>query len=139
MTFHRTHVLAALVGLPLALALAGCGATAGPASAAPEVTVRATEFAFGLNPIRIPVGTPVRLVLVNAGVVEHDLVVRELPAKNVRATAGGHGHGSEVAAHAAPGARAWVEFTPTQAGAYTVECTVPGHKEAGMQTTLIVE
>jgi uncharacterized cupredoxin-like copper-binding protein len=138
MTFRRTHVLEALVGLPLALvplALAACGATSRPAL---EVTVRATEFAFGLNPVRIPIGKPVRLVLVNAGVVEHDLVVRELPATNVRATAGGHGHGSELAAHAAPGARAWVEFTPTQAGAYEVDCTVPGHKEAGMKTSLIV-
>ena len=31
-----------------------------------------------------------------------------------------------------PGTTATVLFTPTQIGEYEFECTIPGHKEAGM-------
>ncbi|MDA0302102.1 MAG: plastocyanin/azurin family copper-binding protein [Chloroflexi bacterium] len=41
-----------------------------------------------------------------------------------------------VAAEA--GRVAEIEFTPTQAGTYVFYCTVPGHREAGMEGKLIV-
>jgi uncharacterized cupredoxin-like copper-binding protein len=133
-----THFVQRLLLAAVPLALAACGTPSGAGPQVQVITVRATEFAFSENPIRVPAGRPVRLVVANNGAVEHDLVVQKLPAQAVRA-AGGHGHASEVAAHAAAGKQAWVEFTATAKGTYDAECTVPGHKEAGMRTTVIVE
>jgi uncharacterized cupredoxin-like copper-binding protein len=132
-----------IVGPALALALvaAGCGAARAGATTPADnrVEVRAAEFTFTPQTIRVPVDRPVRLVMTNAGLLEHDLVVEKLPAKGVRQSAGGHGHGSDVAVHTAPGRQGWVEFTPTARGTYDVICTISGHKEAGMRAQLIVE
>ena len=136
LTSTRSNVLLVPFSFLVLLAQSSCGSSARPA---PELIVRASEFTYSENPIRVPVGKPVRIVLSNTGAIEHDLVVRGVPATNVRAMTGGHGHGSDVAAHAPAGARAWVEFTPTKAGTYEVDCTLPGHKDAGMKTVLLVE
>jgi len=37
------------------------------------VIVKATEFAFSDTPIRVQLGQPVRLIMNNAGKLEHDL------------------------------------------------------------------
>ena len=168
---------------PLALAattllLAGCASSAsrpestvGTAGEPLVVIVKATEFEFSDTPIRVALGQPVRLIMNNAGKLEHDLRIVKLPAQDVRmgtiaphthasgepdnaadhshdlvpstggaaGSAAGHGHASEVATHAAAGTQAWVEFTPTRKGTYDVDCTVAGHREAGMQGKLIVE
>jgi uncharacterized cupredoxin-like copper-binding protein len=39
---------------------------------------------------------------------------------------------------AEPGASNHLSFTPTKPGNYQFYCTVPGHKEAGMVGTLVV-
>jgi uncharacterized cupredoxin-like copper-binding protein len=39
----------------------------------------------------------------------------------------------------AMGTTSSLEFTPTKPGTYEFECTVPGHKEAGMRGTLVVK
>jgi uncharacterized cupredoxin-like copper-binding protein len=122
---------AAIAGLAVTFVVAGCGTAA--------IAVQAMEYRFAPETIRVAAGQPVRLVLTNAGQLEHDLVVERLPAKGVRAPGGQHGHGGEVAAHALPGRQAWVELTPTAPGTYDVSCTVPGHKDLGMRGTLIVE
>jgi uncharacterized cupredoxin-like copper-binding protein len=141
----RRSLLAALAGAAFATA---CGAQASPSStsasastdgALPVITVRASEFAFKDSTIRVQAGRPVRLVMDNAGAIEHDLEVVRLPVRDVRRSADAHGHGDDVAAHAAAGKQAWVEFTPTQKGTYDIECTLPGHKEAGMKGKLVVE
>ena len=43
-----------------------------------------------------------------------------------------------TAAHTDKGPQAWVEFTPTKAGTYALNCTIAGHRGAGMAGTLIV-
>ncbi|HET7769292.1 MAG TPA: plastocyanin/azurin family copper-binding protein [Chloroflexota bacterium] len=129
--------------------LAGCGA-AGPratgstaqvsGSDGPQlVTLKASEFAFSAPTVRVQVNRPVRLVLENGGLLEHDVKAVRVPASGVKTSSEGHGHGNDVAAHSLPGKQAWVEFTPTRKGTYALECTVTGHKEAGMKGTLIVE
>lgn len=85
-----------------------------------EVTVRTTEFAFDPDPIEVPAGVPVTLVLVNEGVVEHDLTIDSL--------------GLAMIAQPGETVRETVTF---EAGTYEVHCTVPGHHEAGMLTTLV--
>jgi uncharacterized cupredoxin-like copper-binding protein len=85
-----------------------------------EITVHATEFAFDPDPIEVSAGVPVTIVLINDGVVEHDLTIDSVG----------------LSIHADPGetARETVTFV---AGTYEVHCTVPGHHEAGMMTTLV--
>jgi uncharacterized cupredoxin-like copper-binding protein len=104
--------------------------------------VRAREFAFEPASIAIPANTPVRIVLVNQGSVEHDWKVTGLRARIHREQhAGGHGQASapgEIHLHAAPARRSTIELTATQPGTYEIVCTVPGHREAGMQGTLTV-
>ena len=133
--------------LPAAL-LAGCGAGGRTAAgaAAPSasgepliVTLKASEFSFGSPTVRVQVNRPVRLVMENGGLLEHDVKVVRVPARDVKTSGAAHGHAGEVAAHSLPGKQAWVEFTPTSKGTYALECTISGHKEAGMKGTLIVE
>jgi uncharacterized cupredoxin-like copper-binding protein len=130
----------AAAGLSWAI-LAGTLACGSPQPAA-EFTVRAREFTFEPASIEIPANTPVRIVLVNQGSVEHDWKVNGLRARIHREQhAGGHGQSAapgEVHLHATPGGRSTMELTATQPGTYEIVCTVPGHREAGMQGTLTV-
>lgn len=113
-----------------------------------EVTLRAYEWAFEPNVIEVPVGQRVKLTLVNDGLVEHDVEIEGLPAEHVERVGGqghenGHqdgGHHAEgvVAAHAQPGQTATVYFTPTQEGEYDLFCTLPGHRQAGMEGKIVV-
>jgi len=109
-------LVAALVAAAVGVALAG----ASPRT----VKVTAKEFAFEPKEVKVRAGQPVRLVLENKGVIEHDLVVDKLGVK-IQAIQ--------------PGKTVEVSFTPKTKGRYPIVCSVPGHKEAGMTGTLVVE
>ncbi len=111
-----------------------------------EITVTAQDITFPQKHLTLNAGVPARLVIVNQGTIEHDITI---PGLAVGAAADAHGH--EEASHsmgalppgtvhatAKPGDRAAVEFTP-KAGTYTFTCSIAGHKEAGMQGTLVVQ
>ncbi|MCS7173917.1 MAG: cupredoxin domain-containing protein [Armatimonadetes bacterium] len=115
----RTAVFLGTGGLILALTLGGIAGTA-PAS----IKVIAKEFAFEPKEIKVKVGQPVKLVLENKGVIEHDIVIEKL---NVKTEA------------LKPGKSGEVTFTPKSKGRYLIYCSVPGHKEAGMVGTLMVQ
>lgn len=125
----RTTLAVALT----AVALAACGGSGGgnegngnaeaPVGASADaVTIAATEFKFDPASFSLPADTDVELVIENKGVVEHDITVDELGVK-VYAT-GGKTVGETVNA---------------AAGTYTFYCSIPGHREAGMEGTLTVE
>ncbi|MCC6178351.1 MAG: cupredoxin domain-containing protein [Chloroflexi bacterium] len=112
-------------------------ACAGPSAAAPAtvksadsvqaIDVKATDMLkFEPATITVKQGIPVRLTLTSTGALEHDWVVDNLDGKKVRV-------------HAAPRASATVEFTPMAAGTYEFYCSIPGHREAGMKGTLVVQ
>ena len=106
---------------------AAAPATVKPASSTQTVEVRATDMLkFEPATITVKRGTPVRLTLTSTGALEHDWVVDNLDGKKVQV-------------HAGPKASATVEFTPTAAGSYEFYCSIPGHREAGMKGTLIVQ
>ncbi|MBI4494672.1 MAG: nitrite reductase, copper-containing [Chloroflexi bacterium] len=87
-----------------------------------EVRMQATEWKYSPLTVQLPVGHPVTLVLENKGTVEHDL---HMDAIGVRLVA-------------RPGQTAQQTRTFDKPGTYTYECTLPGHKEAGMKGTVVV-
>lgn len=87
------------------------------------VTVVAVDIAFEQEEIRIPADTDVEITLRNEGMLQHDFVVDELDFVI------GPLNGGEEA----------TETLNASAGEYEYYCSVPGHKEAGMVGTLIVE
>ncbi|MBK5224166.1 MAG: cupredoxin domain-containing protein [Acidimicrobiia bacterium] len=87
------------------------------------VRIEATEFAFSPGDVTIKAGEPTTVEFVNAGSVEHDFTVDDIDFK-VTAAAAKTGTG---------------ELTVPEAGEYTFYCSVPGHREGGMEGTLVVE
>ncbi|HSJ28924.1 MAG TPA: cupredoxin domain-containing protein [Acidimicrobiia bacterium] len=122
-----TRTIAALFA---ALVLVGCGggdggdaaATTTTIDAAPVdvVTVSATEFSYDPATIEVGAGMTVSLTLVNNGVVEHDITIDDLG----------------VVVHANPGETVSETIT-VPAGEYEVHCSIPGHREAGMEGVLV--
>jgi len=117
----------AVVLMGVALFIAGCGgrpaSTPGSApSSEEEVLVKMSEFKYEPNTLEVEAGK-VEFKLQNTGTVEHSFVIV------------GTGKGT---AGIRPGVDAALE-ADLKTGTYTVECDVPGHKEAGMTMTLVVK
>lgn len=118
--------LAAFLGAVVAvgLLLAPAGEVARPEVGRPEaqrVEVRMKEFKFEPARLEVQAGR-VELVLRNEGVIPHDFV---LPALGVK---------TEYIAVK----KEQVVVLDLKPGTYPFECTVGGHKEAGMHGTLVV-
>lgn len=128
----RAKTLAVGLLAVLALLLAACGDEAGGNDAALEpsaddvhadhVMVAATEFEFDPADVSIPADTPTTVMLENNGVVEHDWTVE----------------GTDIEIYTEPGESNAAEVE-LPAGEYTVYCSIPGHRDAGMEGTLTVE
>jgi uncharacterized cupredoxin-like copper-binding protein len=118
------------------------GCSSGSSASVETVRLTTEHMAFSTKEIRVMKGTPINLVLTNKDTTLHDFSIDKIPAKVKQAHGSAHGdHGAEPVVHVAAdaGKSGSVEFTPTQAGTYTFYCTVPGHKDAGMEGKLIVE
>ncbi|HKZ54362.1 MAG TPA: cupredoxin domain-containing protein [Anaerolineales bacterium] len=127
----------------LAAAFAACARQPEPL----EVTLKAGEFNFEPSTLEVTAGQPVNMTFMNAGTVEHDFSILEIPLleSSVSSTpAAGHEMGGmsqapQLHAAAMMGESTLLTFTPTKPGTYPFICTVLGHKEAGMVGTLIVK
>jgi len=93
----------------------------------PEVRVVSTEMKFSLNALAGRVGQPLKVILENKGVIEHDITFPGLPADKPA---------TELKVLAKPGQTVSLELTPAAKGNYEYFCTIPGHKEAGMRGNL---
>lgn len=94
-----------------------------PGPAAGSLLIQTEKFKFAQPELRISAGSEVELTLMNADLLPHSFDVDELDL------------------HLALPARDTAETTLTisQPGTYTFYCAIPGHREAGMTGTLIVE
>lgn len=102
---------------------AGTQGDASPvADGAVEIAVIADNFTFDPDEITVTTGDDVAIVLTSVDIL-HDFVIDELDA-NVAAERG------ETAT--------W-GFRADRPGRYTFYCSVPGHRQAGMEGTLIVD
>jgi uncharacterized cupredoxin-like copper-binding protein len=109
----------------LATALALCWAsTATLGSDVRTIEIKAKEFSFSPERIEVEQGRTVRLELVNAGKLSHNLHIEGAAAKT----------GTIQAGNAAA-----VTFTPDKRGTVRFFCDVPGHEQAGMTGRLIVK
>lgn len=120
----KRRVLGLAAFAALAIAVVGCGGGAGTPAAA-TLTAEGTEFAFGPAQWTVQAGQEVTVNFENAGSIEHNWVVL--------------GAGVISTGLVAAGNEGSVTFSIAQAGEYTVICDVPGHREAGMVGTLVVE
>lgn len=92
------------------------------AGGARRIEVGATSFAFDPDEITVEAGENIAIELTSDD-VEHDFTIDELDA-----------HISAPAGETAEGG-----FRADEAGRYTFYCTVAGHRDAGMEGTLVVE
>jgi Cu+-exporting ATPase len=113
------------------IALASLGAAGGVLAAdraidasAVQLAVTARDTAFHPADVTIQAGDTVVLRFTNADPIFHDWEVVGL---------------ANVDAGARPGQTQQVRFRITEPGHYRIECSVPGHAEAGMVGTLVVE
>ena len=87
-----------------------------------RIEVTATSFEFDPDEIRVAAGESVAIVLTSEDIL-HDFTIDELDA-HVAADRGETEEGG---------------LTADEPGRYTYYCTVTGHREAGMEGTLVVE
>lgn len=130
MTSRRIGAIAA----GLVIALAACGGNGGNGGengdgttttedhSAHSVSLTATEFEFDPSAVTVDAGAPITITLENAGVVEHDFVI--------------DGMSFDLLTQPGDSSDATQTF---DAGTYTFYCSVPGHREAGMEGTLTAE
>ena len=87
-------------------------------------------------------GEPIRIILVNKGKVDHELVIGSeneiiTHAKEMASPgAKGHHHTNEISAK--PGQQAELVWTFKKPGQYAMACFEPGHYEAGMKGVINV-
>lgn len=132
---RRQFVLA--VGAGAVTAVAGCsgvrapssdGANGGRASPTPSgpkrVTVEGTEWSLDPAEITVRRGRQLEVTYANVGSVAHNLAFGDFDVKTETIQ---------------PGNTDTVSFTPDRTGEFPYWCDVSGHREAGMEGTLIVE
>jgi uncharacterized cupredoxin-like copper-binding protein len=97
------------------------GRASAPVGGAREIEVVTRDFSFSPTELTVPAGTTVNVVLVNDGDLLHDLTI---PALGFRL-------------EASPGTRTSSSLTVASQGTYQFICSVPGHREAGMEGVVV--
>ncbi len=82
------------------------------------IVLNAEEFQFSTNSIKVKKGETVTIRLVNKGRAPHDFVIDGLNIRSSRLSGGQTEN---------------IVFTPDKTGKFTFYCSVPGHREAGME------
>lgn len=91
--------------------------------AADGISINTVDIAFEPKELTIPANTDVTVTVTNTGALQHDFTIDELG----------------VASDLLDGGMSTTVTINAAAGSYEFYCSVPGHKEAGMVGTLIVQ
>ncbi len=139
-----------VLGLGALLVAAACGDD-GPATGDPAVPDRDTlagapaeaslpllmrDVSFDADVLELTVGQVFEIAFENQGVLEHNFTIDELPADISDA---GRQRADAFDVHVAlkRGEQARLLLRVTEPGEYAFYCSIPGHREAGMEGTLI--
>jgi len=104
-----------------------------------------TEAGMAFVPNRLVVrrGEQIQFVLRNGGELEHELVIGTVEANRQHAEAmAAHpdmAHDDPNAKRLGPKTSGVLRWQFTQAGTFEYACLIPGHREAGMVGTVVVE
>ncbi len=119
--FVALAMLAGRTSTPEYTAVPGAPTTAAPLEAVADLTLAATDFAFAPNPSAVlTAGT---ITMKNEGFTFHNLLVEGIEGFVIEADPGTTSSSTVV----------------MPAGTYTIFCSVAGHRELGMEASLIVE
>ena len=155
-------VTAAVLLTGTALALGGCGGGGGSdeapratpsgpdplagATVEQRLSLAARDIAFDQEELRGPVHNVIEIALVNKGALAHDFTIDELPGEVGNA---GRASGPDHDAHGADedsvhvvlerGDEKRLLVRVSEPGRYEFYCSVPGHRQGGMEGTLVVE
>lgn len=137
--------MAGILGGAIAAA-AACGTTAESDSEASQpadvvIHVSLKNVRFTPSVIDIPAGKTVRINVTNHDATEHDLLVHDLKIEKLGAATGAHHAGATenmLVVHTAANGSGSITFRADEKGTYAFNCTIPGHKDAGMVGTLTV-
>ncbi|HEX4866153.1 MAG TPA: cupredoxin domain-containing protein [Acidimicrobiales bacterium] len=129
---RRRRATITWLGVAAVVALAAVGAAlvfgdddeggGGSGSPTAAMSISMVEMAFEPDPIQVTVDDAV-LRIVNDGAVDHSMLIPEL------------GKGTP---DLKPGQELTLDLTQLDPGEYYVYCDIPGHREAGMETTLVL-
>ena len=89
-----------------------------------EITVEGSEYSYSPTGIKVEAGEKIRLTFKNTGNLPHNFKIDELGVVT-KTIAGGQ---TDV-----------VEFTAGKSGTFTFYCSIPGHKQLGMEGDLEVQ
>jgi len=89
-----------------------------------EITVEGSEYSYSPTSIKVEAGEKIRLTFKNTGNLPHNFTIDELGVRT-RTIAGGQ---TDV-----------VEFTADKSGTFAFYCSIPGHKQLGMEGDLEVQ
>jgi uncharacterized cupredoxin-like copper-binding protein len=120
-------VKAAVVALMAVALLAGCGGGNSNAQPAGSIKVSMTEFKFTPGDLSAPAGNVVFFLVNDGNGISHDMVIQDSSGKTVAK--------SELVSS---GDSVVFPVNNIAAGAYTIICDQPGHKDSGMKGTLTI-
>jgi uncharacterized cupredoxin-like copper-binding protein len=119
---RRVLTAAAAVVAVLVFAAVVLASRSGSSGGGPSIRVSMTDYAFSPSPIEVK-ASEARFTVVNDGDLPHDFVVPQA------------GKGT---ADQRPGTSVTLDLRSLAPGTYAVVCDLPGHRAAGMETTLVI-
>ena len=135
--------------LPVFVVLVACSGSGAPEGPPPTpvspangvLTVRAFEMGYEPSVIALPQDEEVRIELENDGVILHSFKVDNLDADVIESRSSGPLSGKEgqLFVGADAGGDGTLVFVPRASGTFAFYCTLEGHRQFGMEGTLIVQ
>ena len=107
------------------------------ATAEAAIAIELRDIAFSEDVLTIEAGKVVELAISNAGSLRHDFTIERVPA-DVSASGQQKRGKFDVYVDLKQGQSATLLLRVTEPGEYTFFCSVPGHRSAGMEGTLVV-